>query len=403
MSTPPPPRVLFITTDYPPEPGGLQTYSLKIARELPGGLLARVLTGSDRVAGSLPPPRHAAFEVHRGRGRLRAALWSLRRIFALRLSGKTDCILHMQWSTAPASWLLRKVGLGLPYVVLIHGAELIDPGRPWLNRLKAAVLARADAVVAGSRATADLFLRLGLRSRRLEVIPYGNPLPTRPAAKSNAANAADSADAAAPEAVPSPEREPRPAKLLCMHRLVARKGTALLLAALGRLRDLPWTLDVAGRGEEEPALRRLCEELGLSSRVAFLGAVAEPEKPALLDGADLFVLPSLPPRENNHMEGLGLALLEAQGRGLPVLAARTGGIPEAVAEGRTGLLFAAGDKSDLEAKLRLLLGDAALRRRLGEAGPGWVRENFAWDRSLARLAGLLEEVAGEGSGGIGRK
>ncbi len=393
MSAPLPPRVLFITTDYPPEPGGLQTYSLKIARELPGGLLARVLTASDWAAGSLPPPRDAVFEVHRGRGRLRAALWSLRRILALRLSGEMDCLLHMQWSTAPASWLLGRIGLGLSYVVLIHGAELIDPGRPWLNRLKAAVLARADAVVAGSRATADLFLRLGLKSRRLEVIPYGNPLPSMPPRPEGITEAAA---AAAPEAVDPPERDPRPVKLLCMHRLVARKGTALLLAALGRLRDLSWTLEMTGRGEEEEALRRICGELGLTSRVAFLGAVAEAEKPALLDGADLFILPSLPPRDNNHMEGLGLALLEAQGRGLPVLAARTGGIPEAVDEGRTGLLFEAGNAEDLEAKLRLLLGDAALRRRLGDAGPAWVRENFDWGRSLARLAGLLGEVAGKG-------
>ena len=89
--------------------------------------------------------------------------------------------------------------------------------------------------------------------------------------------------------------------------------------------------------------------------------------------------------------------------GLPVLAARTGGIPEAVDEGRTGLLFEAGNAEDLEAKLRLLLGDAALRRRLGDAGPAWVRENFDWGRSLERLAGLLTEVGGGRRGGSGGK
>ena len=94
------------------------------------------------------------------------------------------------------------------------------------------------------------------------------------------------------------------------------------------------------------------------------------------------------------MEGLGLGLLEAQGRGLAVLAARTGGIPEAVDEGRTGMLFAAGDAEDLRARLRKLIADPGLRTRLGAAGPGWVRENFDWGKEPG-AAGR----APEGSGG----
>lgn len=379
------PHVLFLTTDYPPDPGGLQTYSHRIARDLPGGLLACVIVGSRHAAASLPAPAGAPLLAHRSSGRLGAFGWSLRRILSLRLARRMDCILHMQWSTALPSLLLRQVGLGLPYVVLIHGAELLDPGRTFLNRLKAKVLAEADAVVAGSRATAELFGRLGFKSRRLEVIPYGNPMAIREMGRGEENRAPDGTQ---------PGSAPRAPRLVCMHRLVPRKGTALLLEALARIQDLPWSLQVVGRGEEEQALRLRAQELGLSSRIAFQPPVPEAGKPALLDQADLFILPSLPPEGNNHMEGLGLALLEAQARGLPVLAARTGGIPEAVEEGRTGLLFEPGDAGDLERKLRVLLDDAALRRRLGAAGPEWVRERFDWGKSLARLAGLLREVTG---------
>ncbi|HLP42243.1 MAG TPA: glycosyltransferase family 4 protein, partial [Fibrobacteria bacterium] len=98
--------------------------------------------------------------------------------------------------------------------------------------------------------------------------------------------------------------------------------------------------------------------------------------------------------DNNHMEGLGLTLLEAQSQGLPVLAARTGGIPEAVDDGRTGLLFTPGDVADLKEKLSVLIGNRKLRETLGAAGPGWVAERFDWGKSLERLAGVLREAAG---------
>lgn len=382
MPAPPRPRVFLLTTDYPPDMGGLQTYSHRIARDLPGGLLVRVAAASDHPSLLLPKPSGGAvLEAHRGRDRLGALAWSTRRILALRLARGYDVLLHMQWSTAVASWLLRKAGIGAPYVILVHGAELLDPGRDGLNRLKASVLAGASAVVAGSRATADLYRSLGLPDARLQVIHYGNPMLVRERPASGNLDATG-----VPEAV----------RLLCMHRLVPRKGTALLLQALARLKDLSWTLKVVGRGEEEAELRRLARELGLDIRIAFEPPVGEPEKARLLDQNDVFILPSLPPEGNNHVEGLGLTLLEAQGRGVPVLSARTGGIPEAVDEGRTGLLFAAGDARDLEAKLRTLIGDAALRARLGAAGPAWVKERFDWGKSLQKLAEVLQAAAGVG-------
>lgn len=376
-----PPRILFLTTDYPPDVGGLETYSLRIARELPGGPLSAVIAGTGHPVHALPRPAGGApLEARPGRDRWSALRWSFRALLRHRFAGDFDLSLHMQWSTAVPAWLLGRLGWGRPYVILIHGAELIDPGRPRLDRLKSAVLARAAAVVAGSRATALLFARLGHANPRLEVIPYGNPLPSRDP---------DPADRHGPA-----RSDPRAsARLLCMHRLVPRKGTALLLEALAGLENLPWTLEVVGRGEEESALRARADELGLAGRIAFTPPVDEVGKRERLDAADLFILPSLPPEGNNHMEGLGLGLLEAQGRGLAVLAARTGGIPEAVDEGRTGILFAAGDAGDLREALRTLITDADLRARLGAAGPGWVRENFDWKKSLERLANLLRMVS----------
>jgi phosphatidylinositol alpha-1,6-mannosyltransferase len=287
-------------------------------------------------------------------------------------------LLHMQWTTAIPSMLLSRLLPGTRYLVLVHGAELVDPERWLVGLLKGAVLSRADAVVAGSRHTAEIVTQLGIRCRRLEVIPYGNPLE-------------GAGEAPAGEGIPVVTPGPR---LLCMHRLVPRKGTALLLDALAGLKDRRWSLDIVGRGEEEGRLMEQIILLKLQDRVRILPPVDEDMKLRLLRDASLFVLPSLPPILNNHVEGLGLTLLEAQSRGLPVLAARTGGIPEAVQEGRTGILFRAGDVKDLREKLAELLAAPEKLRAMGKEGPGWVASHFSWDASLERLAGLMKEIAG---------
>jgi len=178
-----------------------------------------------------------------------------------------------------------------------------------------------------------------------------------------------------------------------MHRLVARKGTSLLLEALSQLKEYAWTLSLIGKGEEKENLIIQVQKLGLESRIQFVEPLSEREKIEMLKTATLFILPSLHPQKNNHFEGLGLTLLEAQSMGIPVLAARTGGIPEAVQEGITGVLFRAGDVEDLRSKLSSLLRSKEKRDRLAAAGPAWVKDHFNWSKSLLRLTELMQEIS----------
>jgi phosphatidylinositol alpha-1,6-mannosyltransferase len=372
-------RALLITTDYPPDVGGLQTYSYRIARELPDALLAQVLVGSDHPRRALPPPAESAHLAWReGRTRWRAFWWSLWSVPWFRFRRNTRLLLHMQWTTAIPSMILGRLGLAR-YIVLVHGAELIDPERRLVGLLKRAVLSRADAVVAGSEHTAEIVRQLRIRCRRLEVIPYGNPL---------------EGESDRQPGTPDPRPAASVPRLLCMHRLVPRKGTLLLLEALDGMKTEPWTLDIVGRGEEDSRLRKRAAEMGLEDRIRFLPPVDDAEKIRLLRAADLFILPSLPPVDNNHVEGLGLTLLEAQSLELPVLAARTGGIPEAVKEGLTGVLFRAGDRDDLREKLAALLASRDRLKAMGREGPEWVRSRFSWKTGLKRLAELMREIGG---------
>lgn len=175
--------------------------------------------------------------------------------------------------------------------------------------------------------------------------------------------------------------------IVCIGNIVERKGHIVLLRALAELEDrgetMPWQVAIAGAHRDgAPALRSLIAERGWESRVHLLGA--RDDVPDLLAAADILAMPSL-------WEGLPLAILEAMFAGLPVVASRTSGIPEAVLHERTGLLVEPGQPAPLAAALHRLLADPALRLRMGEAGRQRAREEFSiarmTDRYLAAYAG----------------
>jgi glycosyltransferase involved in cell wall biosynthesis len=170
--------------------------------------------------------------------------------------------------------------------------------------------------------------------------------------------------AAAP---PRDRRNPGPARIVSVGRLTAPKDTLALVHALARLPDGAFEAVIVGEGPDYPAAEEEIRRLGLERAVELAGR--RDDVPDLLAGADLFVLSS-------RSEGLPLSILEAMAAGLPVVASSVGGVPEAVVDGETGLLVPPGDPSSLAAALEQLLGDAELRRRLGQAGRSRVQESF---------------------------
>lgn len=160
----------------------------------------------------------------------------------------------------------------------------------------------------------------------------------------------------------------------CVGRLDEVKGFATLLHAAARLKaahpDL--TLLIAGTGPLRGELERSAGELGV--RANFAGFLTDVQP--VLDAADVFALPSL-------AETLGYAFLEAMAAGLPCVGTAVGGVPEVIAEGRTGFVVPPRDPAALAAALGRLLGDADLRARMGEAGRVRVAERFH-ERDMVR-------------------
>jgi glycosyltransferase involved in cell wall biosynthesis len=158
----------------------------------------------------------------------------------------------------------------------------------------------------------------------------------------------------------------------------------MLARTLHRIVAVPWTLTVVGDGPQRAQVEATLAKLP-ESRVTWTGELPTHALAEHLGAADLFVWPGTG-------EAYGIAYLEAQAAGLPVVAQATGGVPSVVRHGVTGLLTPAGDDAAYAAAIVRLIGDADLRRRLGQAARSFVTEERSLSTAASRLRGLLEPL-----------
>ena len=183
-----------------------------------------------------------------------------------------------------------------------------------------------------------------------------------------------------------PRKNARVVKLLAVGSVIPRKGYDVLVAALARLRHLPWQLAIAGDCGRSPQTYRQVKgeiaRLGLADRVGLLGAVASDQLAPLYASADLFVLPS-------RFEGYGMAYTEAIAHGVPVVGTTAGAIPDTV-PASAGVLVAPDDIEALAAALQRLMENPADRERLAA---GARAATFpSWPQQAALFARVLESV-----------
>lgn len=262
-------------------------------------------------------------------------------------------IVHLHVGGGSLAWLAHWV-TGTPVVVHLHGSHGED-GRPLALQ---SFVRRADAVIAVSADVAE-----HVRVPASVVYP-GVALPEMPTTR---------------------ERCPTStATVGSVGRLVPVKGYSHLLVAMRLLRDrgIEVRLEIAGAGSAERELKELARRLLIDGQVSFLGWHDDPAQ--LHQRWDVLAMPSL------H-EGFPLAALEAMASGLPVVAARVGGLPELVDDGHTGYLVPAGDQRALADRLALLLGDRAVRARMGAAARERARQ-FSTAAMTGRIVAIYDKL-----------
>ena len=256
-------------------------------------------------------------------------------------------------------------------VLTLHGSEVLRfAHHRWRRRPAARLFSRVDRISTLTGYTADLV-------RRHFPAAAGKLVLTPGALRSDFGVAPPTAPRAGVGRV-----------VLTVGRLHPRKGQLLTLQALQRLPEaLRAGLEYRVAGTEaDPAyaqtLRAEAARSGL--RVTFLGDVPDAELPAVYAGADIFALTSI--QHGHSVEGFGLVYLEASAQGLPVVAHAVGGVSEAVADGRTGLLVPPDRPEELTAAFARVLADGALRERLGAEGRRWAGRT-SWAAAATTLFG----------------
>jgi phosphatidylinositol alpha-1,6-mannosyltransferase len=179
--------------------------------------------------------------------------------------------------------------------------------------------------------------------------------------------------------------------VVCVSRMVARKGQDVLVTALPDIqRSVPGAaLLLVGDGPHRAAVEKLVAERGLERDVVLTGRVPWQETPAFYDAGDVFAMPTRTRLFGLEPEALGICYLEAAATGLPVVAGSSGGAPDAVLHGENGYVVDGHDVQQVAARCSELLADRELAARFGARGRQWVAAQWRWDDLALRLHRIL--------------
>ena len=371
-------RTLLITNDFPPRPGGIQQFVHNLAVRQPAG---SVVVYSSTWKGAAKFDAEQPFEVVREKtGMLLPTPAGAKR--AAELARAHDCDRVWFGAAAPlgllADGLRRSAGIERA-VGITHGHEIGWAALPGARQLLRRIARGADVLT-----------YLGEYQRtRLDRALHGLTDLERLAPGVDV-------DAFHPGVDGSAVRERhgltgRPV-IVCVSRLVPRKGQDMLIRALPAIRRrVPdAALLLVSGGPYRPKLERLARETGVEADVVFTGSVPWAELPEHYAAGDVYAMPCRTRAAGLDVEGLGIVYLEASATGLPVLGGDSGGAPDAVREGETGYVVGGRDVPAIADRLVDLLTDQVRAKAMGAAGRAWVEREWRWETQAARMGRLLD-------------
>ncbi len=373
---------LLVTNDFPPKVGGIQNYLWELWRRLPPATTT-VLTTPHKAAKQFDAEQ--PIKIYRDRNPVLLPHPRLAdRIKELARTTGAELVLYDP--ALPLGAIAKRVGL--PYGVVLHGAEITVPARlPVLRRKLAAILNGAELIVSAGGYAADEATRCAGRDLPIVQVPPGVdtkrfvPLTADAIA---AARKRHGLQATAPLIVGT-------------SRLVPRKGFDDLIKAVALLRRRTETanvqLAIAGAGRDARRLAGLARKQ--QTPVKFLGRVAEAELPAVMGMGDVFAMPCRNRWGGLEQEGFGIVFLEAAAAGVCAVAGRSGGSHEAVEHGVTGLVLGRGAGADqIASALADLLADEARRQVMAAAARQRAESQFDYDFLAGILAAKLDAASG---------
>lgn len=375
-------RVLAVTNDFPPRPGGIQAFVHNFAFRLPADeivVYAPAWKGAAAfdAAQRFPVVRHPTSLMLPTRDVLRRAR---------EIARAEHCDAVWFGAAAPLGLLgapLRRHAGMSRVVASTHGHEIGWAALPGARQALRRIGSVSDVVT---------YLTDYTRTR---VGPAFGPHPTLARLPSGVDAALFQPDVGRQEIRTRHRLGSRPV-VVCVSRLVPRKGQDMLIRALPALRRrVPGTaLLLVGGGPYRTELARLARENDVAEHVVLTGSVPWEELPAHYAAGDVFAMPCRNRRAGLEVEGLGIVYLEASAVGLPVVAGRSGGAPDAVLDQRTGVVVDGRNLGAITKEAGDLLADPQRARSMGVAGRAWVELRWRWDVLADGLRRLLVDGVG---------
>ncbi len=370
---------LFVTNDFPPRVGGIQTFVYELALSRPPGSV--VVFASD-WPGAAAFDAEQAFPIVRYSRSVMLPTPDVRKRASelVRAHGLDQVVFGAAFPLGFLGPALRRAGADR-LIGLTHGHEAGLAGVPGGS----ALLRRIGQGV-------DVLTYLGAYTRS-KIAAAVTP---EAAARMVRLTPGVDANAFSPEVDGREVRArhgltDRPV-VVCVSRLMPRKGQDELIRAWPAIRShVPGAaLLLVGGGPDRDRLQRLVASGSLERDVVLTGAVPYDALPAHYAAGDVFAMPCRTRNRGLDVEGLGIVYLEASATGRPVVAGDSGGAPDAVLPGETGYVVPGRDRAALADRVSELLLDGDLARRMGAQGRAWVEKNWQWDRVAARFAALLD-------------
>ena len=370
-------RTLVVTNDFPPRPGGIQAFVQGLVERLPAD---DVLVYASSWKGASEYDAAQPFQVIRDRTSMLLPTPRVARVLAdLVRSERIDAV----WfgAAAPLGLLaptLRAAG-AQRLVATTHGHEIGWGALPVARSLLRRIGREVDVLTyLGEYTRSRLARALGpqVRLERLAPGVDSSVFAPNPAARVAVRARLGLGD--------------RPV-VVCVSRLVPRKGQDVLIQAMPAIAAaVPGAaLLLVGGGPHRPDLERLVERLGLREDVVITGSQPWAELPGFYAAGDVFAMPCRTRHAGLDVEGLGIVYLEASATRLPVVAGDSGGAPDAVRVGETGLVVDGRSVGAVADAVVSYLGDPSRAAQVGVAGRAWVEQEWSWEGSAHRLAELL--------------
>ncbi|MGH2539753.1 MAG: glycosyltransferase family 4 protein [Actinomycetota bacterium] len=373
------PRTLLVTNDYPPRVGGIQRTLEALVNELPAGRVSVFCPGLD---GAEAFDEHVAYRVFR---QPESFLWPTpdvaSRVEAAAREVGAEVVTF--GATYPLAMLgPRLAARGFPYLAAAHGFEYwlsIAPGTHSAMRYATSRAARVPVMCSA-------FIARTVRTAVPRRVPVSVLYP-----------GAD-VEAFRPDLPTDDLRERHrlgeAPLVVCVSRLVARKGQDVLIGGMEQVRRrVPSAvLVIVGGGPHEGRLRKLAGTAPEGS-VVFAGQVSEQDLPRYYALGDVFAMPCRTRLAGMEVEGWGNVFIEAAACAKPVIVGDSGGAREALVEGETGILVDGHDIGAVATAVADLLADPERARAMGEAGRARVLRHHTWPTIADRFVAWLQAAA----------